>query len=236
MNEQEVFAALIKREPKWLDRPIQDLVKMQAVGSVFLDTHRSILRKLKTGQIALAEDDRRARLAEGQAIGRALLDVEAKIGELSLQEPQARGPGAGGGKGGLPSGQPPKHKRLGLSSDHAMVNAQAIARHPEAVAQVIAEAKHNEDIPTKTAVLNKIRFDAERERRIKAEKREKPQSVLSLEQAQYLNTLERVISILPARPPKDWNEPAFKRAQAMAEIIIKRLEAFIDGTRKNITD
>lgn len=44
-------------------------------------------------------------------------------------------------------------------------SARAIARRPEAVAQVIAEAKENEDIPTKTAVLDRIALEKERKRR-----------------------------------------------------------------------
>ncbi len=80
---------------------------------------------------------RLARLAEGQAIGRALLDVEARIGELSLQTPGLHPPG--GPQGARPTGKPPKHERLGMTRAR-MEKSQAIARHPEAVARVVAEA------------------------------------------------------------------------------------------------
>ena len=82
MKNEEAYAVLLKREPKWLARPIEELVKIQAVGSVYLATHKELLKKIKSGQIQLAEEDRKAKLADGQAIGEALLDVEVRIGQL----------------------------------------------------------------------------------------------------------------------------------------------------------
>jgi hypothetical protein len=48
-----------------------------------------------------------------------------------------------------------KYERIGMTKKQ-MENAQAIASHPEEVAEVIKEAEKNEDIPTKTALLSKI--------------------------------------------------------------------------------
>lgn len=230
MNEQEVFAALVRQTPGWLDRPIEDLVKMQAVGSVYLDIHRSILRKLKSGQIELAEEDRKGRLAEGQAIGVALLDVEARIGELSLAEPR-RIPG-GKGTGKVQSGEgPTKYERLGISKGRTEIS-QAIARHPEAVEKVIAEAKENEDIPTKTAVLNKIKADREKqlrenyENRVKTQKQENAATTRG-EALKYLSNLREIVLLLPVKiPAEGWTDASFAEAQAMVEIIRKRLEAW----------
>lgn len=225
MNGEEVFAALMRKLPGWLERPIEDLVKMQAVGSVYLDTHRSILRRLKSGQIELAEEDRKSRLAEGQAIGEAILDVEARIGEL-LPSPEAAMGQSESKRGSRKGESRPKIMPDGISK-HQRESARIIARHPEAVAQVKAEAKENEDIPTKTAVLNRVRLNAERKRRASTP----PPSEIEItaEQMKYLNTLERIANLLPIEPPADWNEKAFQRAQAYARIIIKRLEVFEDA-------
>ena len=61
------------------------------------------------------------------------LMIEARIGQLSLAEPQIQSPKnkePGGIGGGIPSGEPPKHKRLGLKRRQRQT-AQTIARHPE---------------------------------------------------------------------------------------------------------
>lgn len=232
MNGEEVFAALVRQLPGWLERPIEDLVKMQAVGNVYLDTHRSILRRLKSGQIELAEEDRKSRLAEGQAIGEALLDVETRIGELSLQEPsQKPWSTPEGGRPQRGGAEPLKHERLGISRKQ-MGNAQSIARHPEAVAQVKAEAKENEDIPTKTAVLNKIKADREKKLREKYERETKAKKANNTAQTtgealKYLGKLREIVLLLPAKiPPEGWTDESFAEANAMVEIIRKRLEAW----------
>ena len=98
--------------------------------------------------------------------------IEARVGELAYEEPR-RGPlpivtMEGGGR--RPSGEPSKHERLGLTQ-RQMRTSQAIASHPEEVAEVVKEAEENEDIPTKTAVLNKIAYKREQAR--KKERREK---------------------------------------------------------------
>ena len=147
MEGSEVFA-LIRHEPGFLDKPLEELVQMKAVGQVYLDTHRSILKQIKSGNIELAETDRAVKLQEGQAIGKALLDVEAKIGEL-LPEPSLVTAVPGGDRKRLPG-------HIDRGSAH---KARTIANNPEAVAAVIKEAEDNDDIPTKTAVINKVRAE-----------------------------------------------------------------------------
>lgn len=71
-----------------------------------------------------------------------LLNIEARIGELSLSEPQER-------YQGVPKGQrdvmakPEKHERMGLKQVQ-MHRAQTISRNPEAVKAVIAEAREDQ--------------------------------------------------------------------------------------------
>ena len=104
----------------------------------------------------MAEEQKQATLADGQDAGKMLLDIEAKIGELALQEGKHPPRWKEGRPGSLPSGQPLKHERLKMTPKQ-VETAQAIAKNPEVVAEVIREAEENEDIPTKTAVLNKVR-------------------------------------------------------------------------------
>jgi len=170
MKNEEAYAALIKREPNWLARPVEELVKIQAVGSVYLAGHRQLLKKIKSGEIHIAEEDRKTRLAEGQICGEALLDIEVKIGQMlpSAEEmKKLAGGGAsqkdaagrftgGGGNVTLPEG----YRRKDGGSHNKAQYARALAANPAAVAAIKAEAKRNEDIPTKTAVINRIKLDA----------------------------------------------------------------------------
>lgn len=105
-----------------------------------------------------------------------------------------------------------------------------IARHPEVVEKVKAQARENEDIPTKTAVINQIRYESEKKRTAQAQaKMAELKGVIAIEQVQYINVLDRVIGILPIKPPTKWNDDAFKEARSKAQIIIKRLEVFNNG-------
>jgi hypothetical protein len=170
MKNEEAYAALIKRDPNWLSRPIEELVKIQAVGSVYLETHKQLLKKLKSGELHLAEEDRKSRLADGQAIGEALLDIEVKIGQMLPSAKDAvktgrRGKGHGtGGVPVLPVGY--RHK----DGEKKAVNARALAANPHIVEKIKAEARENEDIPTKTAVITRIKLDALKKKIAKQEK------------------------------------------------------------------
>jgi hypothetical protein len=157
MKNEEAYAALMTRDPQWLARPIEELVKIQAVGSVYLATHKELLKKIKSGQIHLAEEDRKSKLADGQAIGEALLDVEVKIGQLLPSADDARA----GRDVPLHHARLPKgYNRQDDKSRHKAQYARALAANPAAVAAIKAEARQNEDIPTKTAVLNRIKLEA----------------------------------------------------------------------------
>lgn len=90
--------------------------------------------------------------------GEMLLDIETRIGELAEKEERAKPKPTGYiGTGSLPSGKPPKHERLGMT-EKRISQSQAIAKHPEIVEKVKAQARENEDIPTRTAVVNEIRY------------------------------------------------------------------------------
>ena len=80
--------------------------------------------------------------------GEILLDIEGRIGELALKEERSVSRKSDGkGCGALPSGKPPKHERLNIPSKKKMQQSQQIAKHPEIVEKVKAQAKENEDIP-----------------------------------------------------------------------------------------
>jgi len=91
-----------------------------------------------------------------------LLDIEARIGELLPSERETRGGvprHTQRGEGGIFQKKIPKgitHRQL--------EGSRAIATHPDIVERVKAQARENEDIPTRTAVLSEIKYQKEKDR------------------------------------------------------------------------
>ena len=230
MNKEESVKIfdLVVREGM-LPAKLDELVPLSFIGAAAVKFYQAKVKLMD--QLGVTEKQRKATLADGQDAGEMLLEIEARIGELSYEEPPSKPIGLAGG-GAKPSGQPRKPERLGLEL-HRMKAAQTIARHPEAVAEVIKEAEENEDIPTKTAVLNKVKADREKQLREKYQKETKAKKADNTarttgEALIYLGKLREVVLILPAKiPPEGWTDESFAEANAMVEIIRKRLEAWI---------
>lgn len=228
-EEVGMFDLVVKNN--MLPEKIEELVPLSFIGKKAVLFYREKISLMD--QLGIAEEQKAATLRDGQDAGKMLLAIETRIGELSLTEPQARATEPlPKGRGSVPSRKPLKHQRLGLSSHKAMENAQAIARHPEAVAAVIAEAEENQDIPTKTAVLTRIKLDKAEAARAaykpggtEEERKEIKEIVAQGEAATYLSKLHSIVIMLSASVPKDgWTEASFAEAQAMVAIIRKRLE------------
>jgi hypothetical protein len=74
-----------------------------------------------------------------------------------------------------------------------------------------------------------VRYKKELERKDKAIQEGRANKTvieISLEQQEYILALERVISILPNKPPEHWGEDALLTAKAYVKIIKGRLEVF----------
>jgi hypothetical protein len=221
MNNMDIFNELIKYQPGLLEKPIEELVPISFIGGAVIQAYRAIVSKLPN--LPMIEEQKKKTLADGQDAGKMLLAIEARIGELLPDPNKALSTSlSGGGKAKRPEG---------IKSKQAF-HARTIAGHPTEVAEVIQEAEENEDIPTKTAVLNKVRFKKEKERRETAEKKIKPEIIISLEEQNYLMKLEKTVYACPQINdiPKNWHEQSFHQAQGMARIIIKRLEVLLDET------
>ena len=224
MNEEEavkIFDLVVKGN--MLPTTIDKLVPLSFIGSAAVKFYQAKVKLMN--QLGMSEAQRKATLADGQDAGEMLLNIEARIGELyeSLPaKPGVRGPDSRAG------GKTATIEKAGIDQFKAM-RAQTIHRNPAAVAAIIKEARENEDIPTKTAVLNKIRADKEETRRKEYEKLVKKNRADNSSQTRgealtYLSKLREVVLILPPSIPKDgWTEGSFAEAKAMAEIIIKRL-------------
>lgn len=95
--------------------------------------------------------------------GEMLLDIDARIEELLPSREEVQKLIKQNLKRGPEASQHPSGKILpeGMSRDHAR-NSRAISEHPEIVAKIKAQARENEDIPSRMAVLNAIHYEKER--------------------------------------------------------------------------
>ncbi len=196
-NKTEIFGELIKREPLFLDRPLEELLPMRFIGEVAVNAYRGLIKKLDN--LPLAQEEKEAKLKDGQDAGKALLMIEAKIGKLLPTPEEAfiiggkRARAIQQEKRGLP---PEVHPQM---TARQASRARTIARHPEEVKEVIQEAEENEDIPTRTAVLNKVAYKREKERT--KGKREKTQIEMKADAYLYYSRLEEAFRLIPSKPP-----------------------------------
>ena len=142
---------IVKRN-KMLPTNLKELEEIVFVGPSAMQFYRSALNLMD--KIGTTEKQRDATLKDGQQIGELILDAEVRLGDLYQAVPK----GKGGQKSSPQEGAEnlTKPQKIGKSSER-ISETERIARNPHIVAQVKAEAKARNDIPTKTAVLTHIK-------------------------------------------------------------------------------
>jgi len=203
-----------------LPATMDKLVPLSFIGAAAVKCYLARVKLMD--QLGATEAQRKATLGDGQDAGECLLYIEAKIGELALESERAK-PTFGTGKGSARSEEPFKHDRLGLTHKR-MANSEAIHRNPAAVKAVIKEAKENEDIPTKTAVLQRIRLDHLEKNVGKKEKNEKDISEVAL-------ILIRELGDVVAKLPAIWKEKQYLPEPLKESIVdaIEKLHAIVEA-------
>ena len=185
---------------------IDDLSKFVLVGREKLIAVRAEIRAID--KVGLAQEVREQKLREAQDISEAVLDAEVKIGELMAKVPKVT-----------------ENQYTKVESDTAVARQkskhdvirdagftpkqvqrfQTLAAHPELVEQAKAEARENDDIVSRSLVLNMVK---EKKREAKAQRQE---------ELREINTekVERLASPLDAQglfqtividPPWDWGD------------------------------
>ena len=115
-------------------------------------------------KVGLAKEVREQKLQEAQFISEAVLDASVRIGELMNNTPKGSGGDRRSEKFKNDSGvdfekTPTKSeviKEAGFTPKQ-VERFQQMAANPEIVEQVIAEARANDDIVSRSAVMNKIK-------------------------------------------------------------------------------
>lgn len=157
---------------KQLPAKIDDLAKFVLIGREKLVSVRAEIRAIK--KVGLAEEVRRQKLEEAQAISEAVLDAEVKIGELMARVPKATKGNQYTGKMVVDSGVHHQMKKEVIEQAGFTVKQvqrfQTLAAHPDIVEQAKAEARENDDIVSRALVLNMVKSKKKEEQLEKAKK------------------------------------------------------------------
>lgn len=154
MNDIEVVQ-------KNLPATLPELSKFVLIGREKLTAVRAEIRAIE--KVGLAQEVREQKLKEAQAIAEAVLDAEVRIGELMERVPKATTRSGNQYTSKWKSDTAvdnPKPKsevirEAGFTPKQAE-RFQTIAKHPEAVEQAKAEAREQDEVVTRSAVMRKI--------------------------------------------------------------------------------
>lgn len=158
---------------------IEDLAKFVLVGREKLQSVRAEIRAID--HLTLAKDVRAQKLSEAQMLSEALLDAERKIGEFTLSLPTGAGGDRKSKKIKKPSGgrfdtdeikkdsgvqfdfvgrktKSERIKDLGFNRRQVQ-KFEILAKNPDVVEQVKQEARENDDLPTRSRVLQLVKAE-----------------------------------------------------------------------------
>lgn len=152
---------IVSRESK-LPTTLDDLSKFVLIGREKLVAVRAEIRAIN--KVGLAQEVRKQKLNEAQDIADAVLDAEVRIGELMAKVPKASGGDHGnqytGGKNNTAVNFGKSKADVIEESGFTPMQVsrfETLAAHPDIVEQTKAEARNNDDIVSRSLVLNKIK-------------------------------------------------------------------------------
>ena len=186
MNRQDYVPAVL-----------EDLAKFALIGREKLVAVRAEIRAID--KVGLAQEVRAQKLQEAQAISEAVLDAEVKIGELMEQVPKAQGRRTDIELPDTAVGKYEVIREAGFTPKQ-VERFQTLAAHPEIVEKAKAEARENEDIVSRSLVLNMIK---------KQERQEAIQEQIARPKASNhidIYTTDKRYRVIYADPPWSYND------------------------------
>lgn len=138
---------------KQLPSTLPELARFALVGREKLNAVRAEIRAID--KVGLAREVREQKLKEAQDIADAVLDAEVRIGELMEKVPKRQGKRTDIKPTDTVVGKYEAIKKAGFTPKQ-VERFQTIAKHPEAVEQAKAEAREQDEVVTRSAVLQKI--------------------------------------------------------------------------------
>ena len=151
------LSASESRLPSTLD----DLSKFVLIGREKLVAVRAEIRAID--KVGLAQEVRAQKLSEAQDISEAVLDAEVRIGELMANVPKKQGFASAICDSTVANVETKSDviRDAGFTPKQVQ-RFQTLAAHPDLVAQAKAEARENDDVVSRSLVLEKIKAENKR--------------------------------------------------------------------------
>lgn len=137
-----------------LPATMDDLAKFVLIGRDRMAAVRAEMRAIN--RLGLAQEVREQKLGEAQQISEMVLDAEVKLGELIAEMPTAQGARTDVEHSNNAVTKFEALKEIGFDKMQAN-RLETLAKHPEVVAQAKVEARENDDIVSRSFVLEKIK-------------------------------------------------------------------------------
>jgi N6-adenosine-specific RNA methylase IME4 len=186
-----------------LPTTVDDLAKFALIGREKLVAVRAEIRAID--KVGLADEVRRQKLTEAQEIAEAVLDAETKLGELMAKVPTQQGKRTDIQP--MDSGVHKSKQQIIEDAGFTVKQVQrfeTLAAHPEIVEQAKAEARENDDIVSRSLVLNMVR-----EQTKKQERKEAIQQQIGREKASNhidIYSTDKKYRVIYADPPWSYND------------------------------
>ena len=139
---------------KNLPANVEDLSKFVLVGREKLVAVRAEIRAIE--KVGLAEEVRQQKLQEAQDISEAVLDAEVRIGELMATVPKAKNQYQSAVDSGVHSTKAEVIEKSGFTVKQVQ-RFETLAKNKDIVEQAKAEARENDDIVSRSLVLNMVK-------------------------------------------------------------------------------
>jgi len=137
-----------------LPTTIDELSKFALIGREKLVAVRAEIRAIE--KVGLAEEVRKQKMVEAQEIAEAVLDAETKLGELMSKVPKAQGKRTDKKPTDTAVGKYDVIKEAGFTPKQ-VERFETLAKNPDIVEQAKAEARENDDIVSRSLVLNMVK-------------------------------------------------------------------------------
>lgn len=141
-----------------LPSTIEDLARFVLIGRDRMAAVRAEISAIN--RLGLAQEVRQQKLAEAQQISEVVLDAEVKLGQLIAAMPKATKWDTAGNQSinGATLIKPKEQSLKEIGFDKAQAyRLETLAKHPEVVAQAKVEAREQDDIVSRSFVLEKIK-------------------------------------------------------------------------------
>lgn len=146
----------VSQRSESLPTTLDELSRFVLVGREKLNAVRAEIRAID--KVGLAQEVRQQKLREAQEISEAVLDAEVRIGQLMAKVPKRQGFASAIRDSGVANADTKEAviEQAGFTPKQVQ-RFETLAAHPEIVEQAKAQARENEEVVSRTAVLNMIK-------------------------------------------------------------------------------